>query len=107
MKLKNLGLERYMINTHRKYWDVGDDFDKVFRLSKDRSQLFLKALLLCDGKIHDMYSLDVSNGEIKYNMKVHQIAVLYRISLPENMESKFNEIMGEKYLSEPPIITGA
>lgn len=89
-------------NTPRKYWDVGEK--TVFRPSKDRSQQFLKALLLCDGKIYDQFSLDVHKGEIRLNMKIHEIAVLYRITLPEGQEERFEAIMGCKCLSEPPVL---
>lgn len=84
----------------RKYWDVGEDVP--FRPSKDRSQRFLEAMIRCDGRIHDQFSLDVHDGEIRYNQKVGQIAVLYRISLPEGAEDLFREIMGEDFLTLPP-----
>lgn len=83
----------------RKYWDVGEDVP--FRPSKDRSQRFLEALIRCDGKIHDQFSLDVRDGEITYNQKVGQIAVLYRISLPEGAEDLFRQIMGDDFLTPP------
>lgn len=86
----------------RKFWGVGDE--NIFRLSKDRCQDFVKALLICDGKIHDLFSLDVSHGEIKYNMKPHMVAAVFRISLPVGMEEKFESIMGKGWLEEPPQI---
>jgi hypothetical protein len=89
-------------DTPRKYWDVGNDIP--FRLSKDRCQKLLEALLRCDGKITDMFSLDIDfkTRELKYHMKPHEIAVLCRISLPEGQEFSFESIMGSKCLSEPP-----
>ena len=86
----------------RKYWDIETNDCYSFRLSKDRCQKFMEALLRCNGKIHDMYSLDVSDGSYRYNMKVHQIDVQIRISLPEGAENLFGEIMGDlAYLKEP------
>lgn len=85
----------------RKYWDVGNDV--LFRPSRERSQRFLAAMIRCDGRIHDSYSLDVWNGELKYSMKIHQIAILYRISLPTGAEDLFRTIMGEDLLTEPPV----
>lgn len=86
----------------RKYWRVGERI--VFRPSKQRSQDFLAALVICDGKIHDTFSLDVYDGAIQNNQKPHEIAVLFSISLPVGAESRFEEIMGGKCLEEPPVI---
>lgn len=58
------------------------------------------ALLLCDGKIHDMFSLDVNKDTIKYQMKPGQIAVMYRISLTAGTEKLFNETIGYEALEE-------
>jgi hypothetical protein len=90
------------VGYERHHWDIGERIP--FRLSKDRSQKFLEALLRCDGKITDQFSLDIVRGEIKYNMKTHMIAVLYRISLPEGQEGLFESIMGYKCLTEPPTL---
>lgn len=86
----------------RKYWDVGEK-EPFFRPSKDRSQRFLEALIRCDGELHDSVSLFVRDGEYDFpNMKIHQIDVVFRISLPEGAESLFEEIMdGMATLSEP------
>jgi hypothetical protein len=89
------------LNKPRRYWDVGER--NPFRPSKDRSQRFLEALIRCEGKVHDQFSLDVHDGEIKYGMKPGQIAILYRISLPDGSEDLFNAIMGEVFLTTPPV----
>jgi hypothetical protein len=83
----------------RKYWDVGDRV--VFRLSQKRCAAFLHALVVCDGQIHDTHSLDIHDGKIIYNMKPHECAVLFRISLPVGAEAQFEEIMGPGVLEEP------
>jgi len=92
------------LNKPRRYWDVGER--NPFRPSKDRSQRFLEALIRCNGKIHDQFSLDVHGGEINYGMRLGQIAVLYRISLPEGAEELFDAIMGEDFLTPPPVVHG-
>lgn len=92
-----------MSKPERTYWDLGER--EPFRLSKDRCQRFMEALLLCDGKIHDLHSLDVSHSSFKHGMKAHQVAVLFRISLPNGRADLFEEIMGEgEILTDPPKI---
>jgi hypothetical protein len=92
-----------LIPSERKYWDVGEE--PPFRLGKDACQKFLLALVQCDGKIHDQHSLDVGHsGRLMYGMKPHEIAVLFRISLPVGMHVRFDEIMGKNVLTEIPVI---
>lgn len=87
----------------RKYWDVGE-VEPYFRVSKERSQKFIGALIRCDGQIHDSFSLDIHDGKFKYEtMKIHQTTVSFRISLPEGAEDLFEQIMcGMAKLTEPP-----
>ena len=94
---------------NRTDWDIGEG-EHVFRLSKDRCQKFLEALVLTRGQIHDTFSLDMNSmdvfkggqGEWRYNQKPHQVAVHFRISLPAGQEARFDEIMGEGWRTEPP-----
>jgi hypothetical protein len=95
-----------LIPGERKYWDVGEE--PPFRLGKDACQKFLLALAMCNGKIHDVDSLDIlwRSGEVIHNLKPHEIAVLFRISLPVGMDTRFEDIMGKKVLTECPVISG-
>lgn len=88
----------------RRYWDFGDQ--TIFTLSKDKCHKFVHALVACDGQIHDSYSHGFTwcEGQQEPGMKLHQIDVLFRISLPVGAEDKFEEIIGHKCLSEPPQI---
>lgn len=61
---------------------------------------------MCDGKIHDQSSPDVWHGEIRHRQQFSQIAVAYRISLPDGAETLFAEIMGEDLLIPAPVIHG-
>jgi hypothetical protein len=86
----------------RKYWDVGERIP--FRLSRQRCTDLIYALVACDGRIHDTFSLDIHDGEARLNMKPHECAILLRISLPEGAEARFEEIMGKGILTDPPKI---
>lgn len=94
-----------MIRGNREYFDLGEH--PPFRPSKDRCQKLVMALILCGGKIVEMDSLDVYNGETLYNMKPHEIAILIRISLPIGVKEKFESVMGYECLTEPPVIQGS
>lgn len=85
----------------RKSWDVGEI--EPFRLSKERCQKLLVALIACRGKIHDAYSMEIRDGGIRDCMKPHQCCGLFRISLPEGREEDFVEMSGE-VISPPPEI---
>lgn len=87
----------------RKYWDVGNT--KVFRLSTKQCQNLLHALVMCDGRLHDSYSMEVRHGEVKPGVKTHQIDACFRISLPEGAEETFESIMGAGTLDPPPRIS--
>lgn len=93
-------------NNDRCYWDMGEE--PPFRLVKDACQKFIQALVVCDGQIHCTHSMDIANGQPGNGMKLHQVAALFRISIPRGLKSKFEEIMGvPDCLTDPPVVTGS
>lgn len=91
---------------NRKVWQFGERVP--FRLSKDGCQKLLLALARCHGHIIEQHCMevDLSTGEVEYDLKPHQMAVLYLLSLPIGSEELFESIVGKDTLEEPPKITG-
>jgi hypothetical protein len=86
------------------HWYVGDR--KPFRLSKNRCQRLLYAILVCDGKIHDCqtFSLDRKTGKLLDGIPVGKADAVFSISIKNGTEKLFSEIMGETDILEEPII---
>jgi hypothetical protein len=82
-----------------KYWDLGD-YD-IITPSKANLSKILNALILCRGKLHDSHSLECRDGEWKYNTR--SCAVHFRVSIPTELKTKFEELTGYK-LTAPPRI---
>jgi hypothetical protein len=62
----------------------------------------MNALILCDGAMHDSHSIEIENNEWQHPAR--SCAVSFRISLPNNNKTKFEELSGFK-LSQPDVIT--
>ena len=82
-----------------KFWDLGEE--DVICPSKNSLYKIMNAIILCNGKMHDSFSLEVNQGHWKY--PVRSCSVVFRISLPVGIEDKFEELSGFK-LSDPPTI---
>jgi hypothetical protein len=80
-----------------RFWDLGEE--DIINPSQKSLYNIMNALVLCGGKLHDTHSLEIKNNEWLYPTR--SCAVVFRISLPIGIESKFEEISGFK-LSDPP-----
>lgn len=87
-------------DTNYCYWDLGAV--DILTPSQKNLASVLNALILCDGKLHDVYSGEARDGQWSYNTR--SCSVLFRISLPANTKDRFEELSGHK-LSEPPQIS--
>lgn len=79
-----------------KFWDLGEE--KIFVPSEKNLARVLNALILCNGKLHSSFSLEIKDG--KWNNATRSCAVNLRISLPIDEEKRFEELSGFP-LSEP------
>jgi hypothetical protein len=88
----------------RTYYHIGNL--KVFRLSKDRCQRLLYAILACQGQIHDCmtFSLDCKTGKLLDGIPVGKADAVFSISIKKGTEDLFRGIMGEALLEVPPTI---
>lgn len=85
----------------RELWDVGEVFERnAPNLSVASAGRVMRALLSCQGKLHDSHVFD-DDGTLDRHRYV-----TYRISLPFGMRERFEEICGYK-LSRPPIVKGS
>lgn len=91
--------EVLMLGNH-KFWDLGEVH--TVRPSKDAMARILLAIVRCRGKIHDTHSLELdSDGEWRHSAAY--CAVLFRISLPEGAEVRFQELSGFKITPAPKV----
>lgn len=104
VKNLNMSLTQERINmSEYAYWDVGEE--PPFRLSKDRCQRLLHALVACDGRITDSMSFSFNkDGSLRTGIKIGSADALFRITLPIGMEDIFDSILGKNLRTEPPQI---
>lgn len=88
---------------NRIYWDVGEK--EIFNLTQYKLASVMKALLLCQGRIHGSMvdHKSVNSCVLIYRPRDH--AAVLRISLPEGSKEDFERISGMT-LTEPPMIMG-
>lgn len=88
------------MNEH-KYWDLGEH--ETIRPSKASLSKILDAVIRLGGKIHDTHCMELDRSIHNYLYPTNSCSVLFRISLPEGNESKFETLTGFK-LTPPPNI---
>lgn len=83
------------------YWDVGEK--QVITMAKEPMARIMRAIIQCDAKIHDTFSLekDLNSTHLRYPYR--HCAVTLRISLPDNMKNEFEQISGFKLTAPPKI----
>ena len=91
-------------NLETKYWDIGEE--NIITLTNARLAKIMKALILCEGKLHSSFCMEKERGTTKLRYPERSCAVIVRISLPVGSEEEFEELSGCK-LSEPPIVRGS
>jgi len=81
----------------RKYWDLGEE--TIISLSDKKLARVMRALIQCDGQIHDMHCMEKDTcGPVLWYPN-GSCSVLMRISLPVGAEGDF-EVISEQELSE-------
>jgi hypothetical protein len=92
-----------MKDPDRTYWYIGDR--NIFRLSKDRCQRLIHALLVCNGRIHDSqtFSLDHKTGKLLDGIPVGKADAIFSISIKKGTEDLFCEIISDPNCLEEPI----
>jgi len=81
----------------RKYWDLGEE--TVISLTPKKMGLIMRALIMCDGQVHDTHCSEKESGGPTLRYPNRYCAVVLRISLPVGAEEDF-EVISEQELSE-------
>ena len=81
----------------RKYWDLGEE--TIVSLSDKKLARVMRALIQCDGQIHDTHCMEKERGGPVLGCPNRSCSVLMRISLPTGAEEDF-EVISEQELSE-------
>lgn len=81
----------------RKYWDVGEA--TPLRPTSSALGHVMNAIILCDGRIHDTYSMEIRKRD--WLFPARSCSIMLRVCLPVGAESDFERISGMK-LSVPP-----
>lgn len=88
--------------TKYQYWDIGEV--NIITLSDASMARVLRALILCEGKVHSTYCMEKKMFSAELNYKPRYCHVIMRISLPTGAASEFQKL-SKCTLSEPPKVT--
>ena len=86
----------------RGYWDVGE-IPAYITLTEKKLAKLMKALILCDGKVHDIHCGEKKWGTSDLKYKPRYCTALLRISLPLGAEQEFERISGLTLTSPPEV----
>lgn len=74
----------------RKFWDVGEE--KPLSLSEKPMANVMRAIVQCDGKIHDVHCMYKETNGPKLRFENRYTEVALRISLPVGAENDFTQL---------------
>lgn len=86
----------------RNFYVIGED--PPFRLSKDRCQRLLAAIVASSARItdSDTFSFHHGTGALQQGITLGRADAIFMISIPEGSEKIFDHHMGENIREIPP-----